>query len=240
MTAYLVRRLLALIPVMAVVVTIVFLLIHLIPGDPVAVMLGPDATPAQIEATRAAPRARPPAPRAAPPLLQAHPAGGPRALLLPRSAGDAGPVGAGGADAPADGRVAPGRAPDRGAVGHRGRRQPGLLVGPSADAGRAARRLHPRVLAQPQLHLPLRGATRVAAGGGLRVDLRRSLGRAPLHGPARGLARLQPVGADRAHRALVHGRGPPAGLHPDRPRQGPAQPRPSPTSTPSGTPWCRW
>lgn len=39
-------------PVMAVVVTIVFLLIHLIPGDPASAMLGPDATPAQIEATR--------------------------------------------------------------------------------------------------------------------------------------------------------------------------------------------
>ncbi len=39
---------------MAVVVTVVFLLIHLIPGDPVSVMLGPDATPAQIEATRQA------------------------------------------------------------------------------------------------------------------------------------------------------------------------------------------
>ncbi len=37
---------------MAVVVTVVFLLIHLIPGDPVSVMLGPDATPSQIEATR--------------------------------------------------------------------------------------------------------------------------------------------------------------------------------------------
>ncbi len=39
---------------MAVVVTVVFLLIHLIPGDPVSVMLGPDASPAQIAATRAA------------------------------------------------------------------------------------------------------------------------------------------------------------------------------------------
>jgi peptide/nickel transport system permease protein len=39
---------------MAVVVTIVFLLIHLIPGDPVSVMLGPDATPDQIDATRQA------------------------------------------------------------------------------------------------------------------------------------------------------------------------------------------
>jgi peptide/nickel transport system permease protein len=54
MTAYLIRRLVAVIPVMAVVVTVVFLLIHLIPGDPVAVMLGPDATPDQIESTRKA------------------------------------------------------------------------------------------------------------------------------------------------------------------------------------------
>jgi peptide/nickel transport system permease protein len=53
-TAYLVRRILALVPVMAVVVTIVFLLIHLIPGDPVSVMLGPDATPVQVEDTRRA------------------------------------------------------------------------------------------------------------------------------------------------------------------------------------------
>ncbi len=54
MGPYLVRRVLALLPVMAVVVTVVFLLIHLIPGDPVSVMLGPDATPTQIEKTRQA------------------------------------------------------------------------------------------------------------------------------------------------------------------------------------------
>jgi peptide/nickel transport system permease protein len=53
-TAYLARRVLALVPVMAVVVTVVFLIIHLIPGDPVSVMLGPDATPSQIAATRQA------------------------------------------------------------------------------------------------------------------------------------------------------------------------------------------
>ncbi len=52
MTAYLVRRVLALFPVMAVVVTVVFFLIHLIPGDPASVMLGPDATPDQVQATR--------------------------------------------------------------------------------------------------------------------------------------------------------------------------------------------
>ena len=54
MRAYLVRRLFALIPVMTVVVTVVFLLIHLIPGDPVSVMLGPDATLTQVEETRRA------------------------------------------------------------------------------------------------------------------------------------------------------------------------------------------
>jgi peptide/nickel transport system permease protein len=52
MIAYLFRRVLSVIPVMLVVVTIVFLIIHLIPGDPVSVMLGPDATPAQLESTR--------------------------------------------------------------------------------------------------------------------------------------------------------------------------------------------
>ena len=52
MGPYLLRRLAAVLPVLAVVVTVVFLLIHLIPGDPVSVMLGPDATPSQIEATR--------------------------------------------------------------------------------------------------------------------------------------------------------------------------------------------
>jgi peptide/nickel transport system permease protein len=51
-TTYLFRRVLAVLPVMAVVVTVVFFLIHLIPGDPATAMLGPDATPDQIEATR--------------------------------------------------------------------------------------------------------------------------------------------------------------------------------------------
>jgi len=51
-TSYLARRLLALLPVMLVVVTVVFLLIHLIPGDPVAVILGPEATSEQIDDAR--------------------------------------------------------------------------------------------------------------------------------------------------------------------------------------------
>ena len=52
MITYLLRRLVALLPVMLVVVTIVFFLIHLIPGDPVAVILGPEANAEQIEDAR--------------------------------------------------------------------------------------------------------------------------------------------------------------------------------------------
>jgi peptide/nickel transport system permease protein len=50
--AYLARRLMYLFPVMLVVVSIVFLLIHLIPGDPAAVMAGADATPDDVARMR--------------------------------------------------------------------------------------------------------------------------------------------------------------------------------------------
>ena len=103
MISYLVRRLLALIPVMAVVVTIVFLLIHLIPGDPVAVMLGPDATPAQIDATRAHLGLDRPLLEQLLLFYKRILRGDLGPLLLPGPAGDAGAVGAGRADAPADG-----------------------------------------------------------------------------------------------------------------------------------------
>jgi len=46
MTRYLLRRLLSIIPVLFAVATIVFLIIHLIPGDPVDLILGERALPA--------------------------------------------------------------------------------------------------------------------------------------------------------------------------------------------------
>jgi len=49
---FVVRRLLALIPVALVVGTITFALLHVAPGDPAAVMLGPEATPEQVERAR--------------------------------------------------------------------------------------------------------------------------------------------------------------------------------------------
>jgi len=49
MKEYLLRRILALIPVMFIVATLVFVLMHLTPGDPVSAMLGMDANPADIQ-----------------------------------------------------------------------------------------------------------------------------------------------------------------------------------------------
>lgn len=53
MTAYLLRRLFATIPVMAVVAIFVFMLLRLAPGDPAALIAGDDATTADILAIRA-------------------------------------------------------------------------------------------------------------------------------------------------------------------------------------------
>lgn len=52
MTGFLLQRLLATIPVMAVVAVVVFLLLHLGPGDPAAVIAGDYATPEDIERIR--------------------------------------------------------------------------------------------------------------------------------------------------------------------------------------------
>jgi peptide/nickel transport system permease protein len=50
---YIVRRLVSSIPVVLIVGIIVFVLIHLAPGDPVQVMLGPDASPELLQSMRA-------------------------------------------------------------------------------------------------------------------------------------------------------------------------------------------
>jgi peptide/nickel transport system permease protein len=51
-TRYLLRRLTGMVVVMFLVTTTVFVIAHVIPGDPAAVMLGPSATAADIEALR--------------------------------------------------------------------------------------------------------------------------------------------------------------------------------------------
>jgi peptide/nickel transport system permease protein len=52
MLAYIVRRILATIPVMAVVALFVFSLLYIAPGDPAAVIAGDQATPADVERIR--------------------------------------------------------------------------------------------------------------------------------------------------------------------------------------------
>jgi peptide/nickel transport system permease protein len=52
MIAYILRRLVLLVPVLLVVGIVVFSLVHLTPGDPAAVILGDGATPDEIEALR--------------------------------------------------------------------------------------------------------------------------------------------------------------------------------------------
>src|ERR1700724_1188489 len=49
MLGYLLRRVLAAVPVMGVVALFVFLLLRLTPGDPAAILAGDNATPQQLE-----------------------------------------------------------------------------------------------------------------------------------------------------------------------------------------------
>ncbi|HEU4519014.1 MAG TPA: ABC transporter permease, partial [Microvirga sp.] len=52
MSRYILQRVLGMLAVMFVVVTIVFVIVRVAPGDPAAVMLGPDATAQDIAALR--------------------------------------------------------------------------------------------------------------------------------------------------------------------------------------------
>src|ERR671926_1376205 len=52
MLAYVVRRVVATVPVMAVVALFVFSLLYVAPGDPAAVIAGDQATPADVERIR--------------------------------------------------------------------------------------------------------------------------------------------------------------------------------------------
>jgi peptide/nickel transport system permease protein len=53
MLRYIIRRLLAIIPVLMLVTIIAFIIVHITPGDPVALILGEDATETQIREVRA-------------------------------------------------------------------------------------------------------------------------------------------------------------------------------------------
>ena len=53
MSRYVLQRIAGMLAVMFVVVTVVFVIVRIAPGDPAAVMLGPDATPQDVAALRA-------------------------------------------------------------------------------------------------------------------------------------------------------------------------------------------
>ena len=52
MISYILRRLVLAVPVLLIVGIVVFALVHLAPGDPASVILGPDATTEQIDQLR--------------------------------------------------------------------------------------------------------------------------------------------------------------------------------------------
>ena len=52
MTSYIIKRLLSIVPVMLVVSVVVFLLVHLAPGEPASVILGPNANQSDVEQLR--------------------------------------------------------------------------------------------------------------------------------------------------------------------------------------------
>ena len=87
MLAYIARRLASTILVMGIVGVFVFLLLHLSPGDPAAIIAGDNATPEQIARSANGSALRTPA-RAVPALVGGHPAGRFRHLDLFQRAGD--------------------------------------------------------------------------------------------------------------------------------------------------------
>ena len=96
---YLLRRLAATLPVMAVVAVVVFLLIHLSPGDPAALIAGDLATTDDIDRLRVALGLDKPLPVQFVGWVGAHPERRPRHLDLHERAGDAAAGAAARADA---------------------------------------------------------------------------------------------------------------------------------------------
>ena len=52
MSVYLIKRLLGLLPTLLIVAVLVFLFVHLLPGDPARLAAGPDAGPETVELVR--------------------------------------------------------------------------------------------------------------------------------------------------------------------------------------------
>ena len=220
MTAYILRRLLATIPVMVVVAIFVFFLLRLAPGDPAAIIAGEDATAAQIAAVRMKLGLDRPVFEqfvvwfgamlqgdfgtsifSNLPVSRAHHAAH-RADVVAHAL-DA--VRRRGACHPArcSGGVEGARVdrPGRDVVCRNGLRDAGVSHRLRAD-------------------LYFRGQTRLAPGAGLHADPRRALAVGGKPHPSLTGARHHLYGADRAHHAGLDAGGAGAGLHPHRTSKG--------------------
>jgi ABC-type dipeptide/oligopeptide/nickel transport system permease component len=82
MLAFIVRRIISTIPVMAFVALFVFSLLYIAPGDPAAVIAGDQATPADVERIRASLGLDRPVSRPLRRMVLPHPAA---AISAPRS-----------------------------------------------------------------------------------------------------------------------------------------------------------
>src|SRR5207244_13227526 len=110
-------------------------------------------------------------PRAAPQVLRACPPRRPGPVVLSRSPRHAGAPRARRADTGPDALGAAGRHRERRALGHRRRGPTRLALGPAPHARRPPGRPRPRLLAEPQLHLPFRVAARLAPRRRVRLYL---------------------------------------------------------------------
>ena len=224
---FLVRRLLLTLPVLLGVATLVFALIHLIPGDPAQAMLGETASEEEVAALRDAPRPRPSAARAVRRLPAGRRPRRPRHVAAQQRAGGPGDHRSAAGDSRARGRrdvrgdrrLDPARDHCRGAPRHDRR--------PCGDDAGAGRDFDPELLARAAAGAGVRRRARMAAGFGTR-DAREP-------GAAGDLARRRAGGDPGADDARVAARGAARAL-----RAGGARPRrlarrARSSGTPSGT-----
>ena len=216
MTAYILRRLLATIPVMAVVAVFVFFLLRLAPGDPSAIIAGEDATAEQIAAVRGKLGLDRP-------ILEQF-----AVWVVGMLQGDFGtsifsnlPV-----SRLILQRLEPTvsltlstlrrrRVPRHPA--RRARRLEGAPAGrPAGDGVRRHGLRHARVSRRLRADLHVRGQARLAAGAGLPAARRGAVAVGGEPDPALAGARHHLHGADRPHHARLDAGGAGAGLHPHR------------------------
>ena len=239
MHAYIVQRILATIPVMAVVALFVFGLLHLTPGDPAAVIAGELATVDDIARIRAQLGLDQPI------HLQFL------TWLGQLLQGDLGTSIF--SKLPVSHLIAQRLEPTlmlslativfavtfAVPMGVIAAWRAGTLDRPRGDGLRRARLLDPGVRARLPLHLRLRGPAALAAGAGLQADRRRLLAVPAEHRAAEPDARRDLHRADRADHPRERARGAERGLHPHRARQGARHAARCCSATRSRPPRCR-